>query len=46
MTTEIETEPWGEQFFQVTHPNGVVLQLVRWITGVASQVELYNLNDS
>ncbi|WP_333783362.1 VOC family protein [Nostoc sp. 'Peltigera membranacea cyanobiont' 210A] len=28
ITTEIETEPWGERFFQVTDPNGVVIQLV------------------
>jgi uncharacterized glyoxalase superfamily protein PhnB len=25
-------EPWDERFFQVTDPNGVVLQLVQWIT--------------
>jgi predicted enzyme related to lactoylglutathione lyase len=31
ITTEIETEPWGERFFQVTDPNGVVIQLVQWI---------------
>jgi predicted enzyme related to lactoylglutathione lyase len=31
MTTEIETEPWGERYFQVTDPNGVVLQLVEWV---------------
>lgn len=27
-----ETEPWGERFFQVSDPNGVVIQLVQWIT--------------
>ncbi|KAM3090886.1 VOC family protein [Phormidesmis sp. 146-35] len=32
ITTSIETEPWGERFFQVTDPNGVVIQLVQWIT--------------
>jgi uncharacterized glyoxalase superfamily protein PhnB len=32
ITTPIDTEPWGERFFQVTDPNGVVLQLVQWIT--------------
>lgn len=32
ITTEIETEPWGERFFQVSNPNGVVIQLVQWIT--------------
>lgn len=31
MTTPIETEPWGERYFQVTDPNGVVLQLVQWV---------------
>ena len=31
ITTPIETEPWGERFFQVTDPNGVVLQLVQWV---------------
>jgi len=30
--TTIETESWGERFFQVTDPNGVVLQLVQWMT--------------
>jgi catechol 2,3-dioxygenase-like lactoylglutathione lyase family enzyme len=32
MTTPIETEEWGERFFQVTDPNGVVIQLVQWIS--------------
>lgn len=32
ITTPIETEPWGERFFQVTDPNGVVIQLVQWIS--------------
>lgn len=31
ITTPIQTEPWGERFFQVTDPNGVILQLVRWV---------------
>ena len=31
ITTPIQTEPWGERFFQVTDPNGVVLQLVQWV---------------
>lgn len=30
ITTPIQTEPWGERFFQVTDPNGVVIQLVQW----------------
>ena len=28
----IETEPWGERYFQVADPNGVVIQLVQWVT--------------
>jgi predicted enzyme related to lactoylglutathione lyase len=32
VTTPIETEEWGERYFQVTDPNGVVLQLVQWVT--------------
>ena len=32
ITTDIETESWGERFFQVTDPNGVVIQLVQWMT--------------
>lgn len=30
--TPIETEAWGERYFQVSDPNGVVLQLVQWVT--------------
>jgi predicted enzyme related to lactoylglutathione lyase len=37
ITTAIETEPWGERFFQVTDPNGVVIQLVQWMTDLVSQ---------
>jgi uncharacterized glyoxalase superfamily protein PhnB len=32
ITTPIETEPWGERYFQVSDPNGVVVQLVQWMT--------------
>ena len=32
ITTPIETEPWGERYFQVVDPNGVTLQLVEWVT--------------
>jgi uncharacterized glyoxalase superfamily protein PhnB len=31
ITTPIETEPWGERFFQVADPNGVTIQLVQWV---------------
>jgi catechol 2,3-dioxygenase-like lactoylglutathione lyase family enzyme len=30
-TTPIETEEWGERYFQVTDPNGIVIQLVQWM---------------
>jgi uncharacterized glyoxalase superfamily protein PhnB len=36
ITTAIETEPWGERFFQVTDPNGIVIQLVQWMTTLTS----------
>jgi uncharacterized glyoxalase superfamily protein PhnB len=31
ITTAIETEPWGERYFQVSDPNGVTFQFVQWI---------------
>lgn len=31
ITTPIETEPWGERYFQTTDPNGIVIQLVQWV---------------
>jgi catechol 2,3-dioxygenase-like lactoylglutathione lyase family enzyme len=31
ITTPIATEPWGERFFQVTDPSGIVIQLVQWV---------------
>ncbi|MFR9778739.1 VOC family protein [Micromonospora sp. MS34] len=35
ITTPLQTEPWGERFFQVTDPNGVILQLVQWMPAPA-----------
>jgi uncharacterized glyoxalase superfamily protein PhnB len=32
VVTPIETEPWGERYFQVEDPNGIIIQLVQWIT--------------
>jgi uncharacterized glyoxalase superfamily protein PhnB len=32
ITTPLETESWGERFFQVTDPNGVVVQFVQWMS--------------
>lgn len=31
ITTEILTEPWGERFFQITDPCGVVFHILTWI---------------
>ncbi|MER5348791.1 VOC family protein [Kitasatospora sp. NPDC002551] len=30
ITMALRQEPWGEKLFQVTDPNGVVVQLVEW----------------
>jgi catechol 2,3-dioxygenase-like lactoylglutathione lyase family enzyme len=32
IATPLETEPWGERFFQVSDPNGVIVQFVQWVT--------------
>jgi catechol 2,3-dioxygenase-like lactoylglutathione lyase family enzyme len=32
ITTPLETEDWGERYFQVTDPNGVVVQFVQWMS--------------
>lgn len=32
ITTPIETEEWGERYFQTADPNGVIIQLVQWMT--------------
>ncbi|WP_040838632.1 VOC family protein [Nocardia brevicatena] len=29
--TPIETEEWGERYFQMEDPNGIVVQLVEWV---------------
>ncbi|MEV0249316.1 VOC family protein [Nocardia sp. NPDC050712] len=31
IVTEIETEPWGERYFQMGDPNGIIIQLVQWV---------------
>ncbi|MCC9175096.1 hypothetical protein [Arthrobacter sp. zg-Y179] len=33
MVTPPETEPWGERFAQYRDPNGLIVQIVQWITG-------------
>ena len=30
--TQPETEPWGERFCQFVDPNGLIWQLVQWVT--------------
>ena len=37
VVTPIETEPWGERYFQMTDPNGVVYQLVQWVEPTEQQ---------
>ena len=32
VVTPPETEPWGERFCQFADPNGIVWQLVQWVT--------------
>ena len=39
ITTPIETEPWGERYFQMADPNGVIIQLVQWVAAVESSPE-------
>lgn len=36
--TPIETEAWGERYFQVADPNGVIFQLVQWVTPPPTEV--------
>ncbi|GGU83372.1 VOC family protein [Kitasatospora aureofaciens] len=31
ITLPLREEPWGEKLFQVTDPNGVVVELVEWV---------------
>lgn len=28
----VREEPWGERLFQITDPNGVIVQFVEWVT--------------
>ncbi len=32
VVTEPETEPWGERYCQFADPNGIIWQLVTWVT--------------
>jgi predicted enzyme related to lactoylglutathione lyase len=38
--TPIETEEWGERYFQVEDPNGVIVQLVHWEAPPPADVNL------
>ncbi|NEW39578.1 glyoxalase [Nocardia cyriacigeorgica] len=31
IVTPIETEEWGERYFQMADPNGIIFQLVQWV---------------
>ncbi|MGB6183277.1 MAG: VOC family protein [Rhodococcus sp. (in: high G+C Gram-positive bacteria)] len=37
VVTKPETEPWGERFCQFADPNGVLWQLVQWVTEPTAQ---------
>lgn len=40
ITMPLREEPWGERLFQLTDPNGIVVQLVEWVTpGEPAQTE-------
>jgi catechol 2,3-dioxygenase-like lactoylglutathione lyase family enzyme len=39
ITTPIETEAWGERYFQITDPNGVTIQLVQWVAAPGGSEE-------
>jgi uncharacterized glyoxalase superfamily protein PhnB len=32
ITTPLQTEPWGQRFFQVQDPNGIVYELTHWVS--------------
>ncbi|MEE2031789.1 VOC family protein [Rhodococcus chondri] len=32
IVTPVETEPWGERYFQVRDPNGIHYQFVQWMS--------------
>ncbi|KJK52475.1 VOC family protein [Streptomyces sp. NRRL F-4428] len=37
ITMPLREEPWGERLFQVTDPNGVIVQFVEWVTPPAPE---------
>ncbi|MGI5350972.1 VOC family protein [Streptomyces sp. CA-250714] len=36
ITMPLREEPWGEHLFQITDPNGVIIQFVEWAAPAAS----------
>jgi catechol 2,3-dioxygenase-like lactoylglutathione lyase family enzyme len=30
IATPLQTEPWGQRFFQIADPNGIVFEFVQW----------------
>ncbi|WP_433013429.1 VOC family protein [Kribbella sp. CA-294648] len=32
ITMPLREEPWGERLFQITDPNGIIIQFVEWTT--------------
>ncbi|MFF4951354.1 VOC family protein [Streptomyces chattanoogensis] len=39
ITMPLRQEPWGERLFQLTDPNGIVVQLVEWAAPEAEPAE-------
>ncbi|MFE0651890.1 VOC family protein [Streptomyces sp. NPDC059534] len=39
ITLPLREEPWGERLFQLTDPNGIVVQLVEWTTPTTGPTE-------
>ncbi|MEU9919516.1 VOC family protein [Streptomyces sp. NPDC051001] len=37
ITMPLREEPWGERLFQVTDPNGVIVQFVEWATPTGTE---------
>lgn len=35
ITMGLREEEWGERLFQVTDPNGIVIELIQWVTPAA-----------
>jgi uncharacterized glyoxalase superfamily protein PhnB len=37
ITMPLREEPWGERLFQITDPNGLIIQFVEWATAPESE---------